>query len=35
LYAAGAGGGGTNVFNGGNLGLTGDLIVDGSIYIQP
>lgn len=35
LYAAGAGGGGgTNVFNGGNLGLTGDLIVNGSIYVH-
>ena len=33
LYAAGAGGG-TNVFNGGNLGLTGDLIVQGSIYVH-
>jgi hypothetical protein len=33
LYAAGAGGG-TSVFNGGNLGLTGDLVVGGSIYVH-
>lgn len=33
LYGV-SGGGGSNVFNGGNLGLTGDLIVQGSIYVH-
>ena len=32
LYGV-SGGGGSNVFNGGNLGLTGDLVVQGSIYV--
>ena len=34
LYAGGGPGNSTNVFNGGNLGLTGDLVVNGSIYVH-